>query len=246
MRDNGTEDAAVRKDVWSAVDTTSDWYRGHIAVTRPSCTDVKHRPQIPAVEVDPPGCSYNPDHELHQDVIAHTVAAEYAKQIDKELQPKVFHLHPHLFWPNSESLLHCMQSRSRFLMGPHVQAPPLAVTEDEVALQHMEIGIFESDSEEAGSGGGMDGEDSTNSAVLQSQRGHLRKTVKDRLRQQRRKQMEKQQLCRRKLKQSRRDLDDLHNLQLEMDGQEQVQAARRARRQVKWFCDVFKDSVVIC
>ena len=50
---------------------------------------MKNRPSIPAVEIDPAGCSYNPDRELHQDVIAQAVAAEYSKQIDRELQPKV-------------------------------------------------------------------------------------------------------------------------------------------------------------
>lgn len=79
----------VREDVWSAVDRSSDWIPECAGVTRPSSTDVKNRPDIPAVEIDPAGCSYNPDHELHQDVIAQAVAAEYSKQIDKELQPKV-------------------------------------------------------------------------------------------------------------------------------------------------------------
>lgn len=41
-----------------------------------------------AVEVDQPGCSYNPDAEQHQDAIAAAVAAEVRKTIASELMPK--------------------------------------------------------------------------------------------------------------------------------------------------------------
>lgn len=40
-----------------------------------------------SVEVDAPGCSYNPDFEQHQDAVAAAVAAELRKAIDNELQP---------------------------------------------------------------------------------------------------------------------------------------------------------------
>lgn len=42
---------------------------------------------VASVEVDAPGCSYNPDHEQHQDAVAAAVAAEVRKAIDTELQP---------------------------------------------------------------------------------------------------------------------------------------------------------------
>ncbi|KAL8247844.1 hypothetical protein R6Q59_009060 [Mikania micrantha] len=42
---------------------------------------------IPAVEVEPPGCSYNPSSESHQDSLAHAVAAEMQKVYTKELRP---------------------------------------------------------------------------------------------------------------------------------------------------------------
>jgi len=45
------------------------------------------RPTIKAVEVDHPGCSYNPDPELHQEAIAIAVAAEMKKVYDRELAP---------------------------------------------------------------------------------------------------------------------------------------------------------------
>lgn len=41
----------------------------------------------PAVEIDAPGCSYNPEFELHQAVVAEAVAVEMKKQYDRELLP---------------------------------------------------------------------------------------------------------------------------------------------------------------
>ena len=82
-------DGVVREDAWAAVDSTADWADSHAPATRPKSIDTHNRPQISAVEVDPGGCSYNPDQVLHQDVVAQAVAAEYLKEIDKEIQPKV-------------------------------------------------------------------------------------------------------------------------------------------------------------
>lgn len=108
-----------------------------------------------------------------------------------------------------------------------MQAPPLAVTEEEFALKEMEIGLFDDDS-----GVSDDDGDAANDAGVATARGQQKKTVKDRLRKQRHKQMEKEHVVKRQLKQSRRDLDNLQNLNDDMDLQEEVQAARRARRQV--------------
>ncbi len=41
------------------------------------------RPAVPAVEIDPAGCSYNPDREQHQEAVALAVAAETRKLLDK-------------------------------------------------------------------------------------------------------------------------------------------------------------------
>lgn len=43
---------------------------------------------IPAVEVEPPGCSFNPPPEPHQDSLAQAVADEMRKIYTKELGPK--------------------------------------------------------------------------------------------------------------------------------------------------------------
>jgi nucleolar protein 53 len=44
-------------------------------------------PAAPAVAVDGPGCSYNPDREAHQEAVAVAVAAELKKATARELQP---------------------------------------------------------------------------------------------------------------------------------------------------------------
>ncbi|KAJ6853949.1 uncharacterized protein M6B38_100285 [Iris pallida] len=43
---------------------------------------------IPAVEVEPPGCSFNPPFEAHQDSLAQAVADEMQKVLRKELGPE--------------------------------------------------------------------------------------------------------------------------------------------------------------
>ncbi|KAK4786467.1 hypothetical protein SAY86_003156 [Trapa natans] len=49
----------------------------------------KHKPSIiPAVEVDQPGCSFNPSRESHQDVLACAVADEMQKIYKDELGPE--------------------------------------------------------------------------------------------------------------------------------------------------------------
>ncbi len=42
----------------------------------------------PAVEVDQPGCSYNPDAAQHQDAVAVAVAAEVSKGLAAQLAPQ--------------------------------------------------------------------------------------------------------------------------------------------------------------
>ncbi|KAK6925175.1 Ribosome biogenesis protein Nop53/GLTSCR2 [Dillenia turbinata] len=44
--------------------------------------------EIPAGEIEPPGCSYNPSFESHQDSLAHVVAKEMQKVYKDELGPQ--------------------------------------------------------------------------------------------------------------------------------------------------------------
>lgn len=75
--------------MWAHTEVQKGWIDKQTVATRPKSADVKNRPMIAAVEVDPAGCSYNPDYEQHQDAVAVAVAAENLKLIDRELQPKV-------------------------------------------------------------------------------------------------------------------------------------------------------------
>ena len=43
---------------------------------------------IPIVEVDAPGCSYNPDKDHHEEVVAAAVAEEMQKGLAAEMQAK--------------------------------------------------------------------------------------------------------------------------------------------------------------
>jgi hypothetical protein len=51
---------------------------------------------IKAVEVDIPGCSFNPDLEQHQDAVAEAVAAEMTKIYAREHMPKSKKLFNHM------------------------------------------------------------------------------------------------------------------------------------------------------
>lgn len=89
----------------------------------------------------------------------------------------------------------------------------------------MEIGLFDTESDS--DAGGMDGLTEAARTCIPE-----KKTVRKRLRQQRHKQMEKEHTWKRQLKQSRRDLENLKNLNHEIDQQHEVEAARQARRKV--------------
>lgn len=47
----------------------------------------------PAVEVDMPGCSYNPSFDDHQEALGAAVAEEMKKVINRDLQPEPVHMH---------------------------------------------------------------------------------------------------------------------------------------------------------
>jgi hypothetical protein len=83
---------AAPEDPWAEKPQEPDWVFAKDKLrTRPAGLGRPNRPQIPAVEVDKAGCSYNPDYEHHQDAIAEAVACEMQEQLSKELAPKVRH-----------------------------------------------------------------------------------------------------------------------------------------------------------
>ena len=61
----------------------------HKLARRPSRLGEQNRPQIAAVEVEPAGCSYNPDRDHHQEALAAAVAVEVTAQLDRDLEPQV-------------------------------------------------------------------------------------------------------------------------------------------------------------
>ncbi|KAJ9539881.1 hypothetical protein OSB04_026387 [Centaurea solstitialis] len=71
---DGTTDTGM-VDIWDGTDDL-------VVKRKASKTTI-----IPAVEVEPPGCSYNPPSESHQDSLAHAVADEMQKIYTKELRP---------------------------------------------------------------------------------------------------------------------------------------------------------------
>ncbi|BBM99005.1 nucleolar protein 53 [Marchantia polymorpha subsp. ruderalis] len=99
---DGEEEMAVSADVWEA---------GHGTETLDENTFIpktgkkkmqklaKSAPpvEVPAVEIDAPGCSYNPTFEDHQDALGLAVAQEMQKVYKKDLEPprvpKTVHVH---------------------------------------------------------------------------------------------------------------------------------------------------------
>ncbi|KVI09997.1 ribosome biogenesis protein NOP53 [Cynara cardunculus var. scolymus] len=71
---DGTTDTGM-VDIWDGTD--------ELVVKR----KISKTMNIPAVEVEPPGCSYNPPSESHQDSLANAVADEMQKIYTKELRP---------------------------------------------------------------------------------------------------------------------------------------------------------------
>ncbi|PON83231.1 Ribosome biogenesis protein Nop53/GLTSCR [Trema orientale] len=77
---DGSKDSATPLDMVDIWDGKGDDNGKVKKIARPSI--------IPAVEVDPPGCSYNPTFDSHQDVLASAVAEEMQKVYKKELGPQ--------------------------------------------------------------------------------------------------------------------------------------------------------------
>ncbi|XP_074592814.1 ribosome biogenesis protein NOP53-like [Curcuma longa] len=79
-----TDKSSQVDDMTSAV--TDIWNNEGEATNRPK--KKQKSSIIPAVEVEPPGCSFNPSFEAHQDSLALAVASEMQKIYKKELGPQ--------------------------------------------------------------------------------------------------------------------------------------------------------------
>ncbi|XP_064999597.1 ribosome biogenesis protein NOP53-like [Musa acuminata AAA Group] len=80
---------AQTQNASKAEDTSSKFFSLNLAGEADAKTKKKHKAcLIPAVEVEPPGCSFNPPLEAHQDSLAQAVADEMQKIYKKELGPQ--------------------------------------------------------------------------------------------------------------------------------------------------------------
>ena len=192
-RANGTQELAVKPqetteyDIWSVPDK-------QLKIRTKSVKAVikwkKSLPKVDAVQIDAPGCSYNPDSEAHQEVVAEAVAAEMRKQYDRELQPI---------------------------------APPRVVDLQDYQEDELERLLVESEEEEEEEES-IEEEETAFEAARTSQ--PKRKTIKDRNRQSRHKQVEEEVERKRMEKRQRRDLENLNQINSEV---EQVLSDRELR-----------------
>lgn len=74
------EDSVPASDMIDLWENKGEHNNNARKVTKPTC--------IPAVEVEHPGCSYNPTFESHQDALAEAVAKEMQKVYQDELGPQ--------------------------------------------------------------------------------------------------------------------------------------------------------------
>lgn len=82
-------DAATPSDVWVPKVKQDSYVEEKVVATRPRSTGTLNRPGIANVEVDPAGCSYNPEYEQHQNALALAVANEVDQHIARALEPVV-------------------------------------------------------------------------------------------------------------------------------------------------------------
>ncbi|KAF8068237.1 dscc1 [Scenedesmus sp. PABB004] len=191
---------------------------------------------ISAVEVDLPGCSFNPDYESHQDALAVAVAAEYRKQLRAELAPTAPPLHaPAGHAPPADEL--------EALLGE--AAPEDEDDEEEgggeqqrLALAARDEHAIPLDEDSDGDAAALGGSGGPSFAAGAAPRGGAggaalqRKSRKDRNREARRKSAEADAAARRALKAQRQQLEALGGLQEQLDAEEAAREAARTRRKV--------------
>ncbi|GFR51426.1 hypothetical protein Agub_g13715 [Astrephomene gubernaculifera] len=187
-------------------------------------------PRIPAVAVDLPGCSFNPDHEQHQDALAVLVAAEMKKELRKELLPtapevevdveegeggrpltELERLQVEVAEDSSEEAEEEEQGRRR--AGGEGDDP------NAIALEEGDAGESEGGEEEGG-GGGED---------AKGRRRSEKKTKKDRNREARRKAAEQAAEERRRLRSQRRELQSLREVEEQLRAEKEEKELRRQR-----------------
>lgn len=154
-----------------------------------------------AVEVDLPGCSFNPDREQQQDALALLVAAEMKRELAKELRPVA---------PPLELML-----------APGAAAAPRS------ELEELQVDADEDEDGDEGQAG-LAEEGAGGAPKL---RKAQKKSGKDRKRQERRKAADRQLAERAALKAQRRSIDALPAVRREMEEELEGKELRRLRLQ---------------
>lgn len=179
----------------------------------PAAMGAAPRPFIAAVEVDRAGCSYNPEPEAHQDAVAEAVAVEMRKVVDAELAkkapPKVVD-----YQPETDELA-------------LLQVDADQDDEDE---EDNEEADDDDDDEAAAAGAAAEAGGGEADAAVRRAVEVQRKTRQQLNKQLRRRQQEAEQAQKKSLKRQRRDLDSLSALEVEVQQQEALQQAKKARR----------------
>ncbi|WIA11095.1 hypothetical protein OEZ85_011240 [Tetradesmus obliquus] len=200
------------------------------AAAKRSSSSKRKRPApapIAAVEVDLPGCSFNPEYEAHQDALAVAVAREYKQQLKEELAPKA----PSLFAPAGykpgdelEELLADAEADDD--EQQQQQALPAA------AADENEIAIDADDDDDATAADAAIGQPIGKAAAAAASRAADKKTRKDRNKEARKKQQELEAEAKRQLKRQRQQLEALPVLQQQLAEEEEEQRKVQERRQV--------------
>jgi nucleolar protein 53 len=186
---------------------------------------------VPAVEVDQPGCSFNPDYEAHQDAIAAAVAREYKRQLRQELAPSAPSLHAPADYKAPEDELDALlneaggsseeeeedeegQQQQQHLVVPDENAIALDDDDEDDGVAAVGCG---------GDAGGMVG----------AAAGVERKTRRDRNREARRRAADADASVKAIIKRQRQQLDALPELQAQLEEEEAARELMRTRRRVR-------------
>ncbi|KAG2437142.1 hypothetical protein HYH02_011398 [Chlamydomonas schloesseri] len=190
-----------------------------------------------AVAPDLPGCSFNPDHEQHQDALAVLVAAELRKELARELMPdapppeveaevggrpltELERLQVEVDEEEDEDEEEEGAGAGK-ATGEGQQADPNAI-----ALDVEEEEEEEEEGDDAEEGGSGSGDEEGPRSKKQKQE---KKTKKDRNKEARRKALDAQLAERKRLKAQRRELHSLRGVEAELAATEEERELKRQR-----------------
>ncbi len=183
--------------------------------------------QIRPVEIDDPGCSYNPDREQHEATVAHAVAVEVQKNIDADMRAK--EPQKQAGWePETDPLLEYQVSVILTRRGVdncvlwRLLATNVLPWSVEFLFLFEQVEEVDGDSEEEHSG--------QEEGSVPSRRPN-KKTRTVRNKEARVKEQEVEMAAKQRLKQQRRELQNLDSIGQEISEAEQERERRQQRRE---------------